>query len=215
VKLTVGLTGGIASGKSLVGEHFGRLGIGVIDADQVARDVVAPGQPGLDALVQRFGADILEADGSLARRRMRERVFADAGERAALEAILHPLIHAELARRRDALPGEYRLLMIPLLARTGMRRLVNRVLVVDAPEEVQLERLTRRDGITPELAQRMLAAQDTRRQRLAIADDVLLNDGPAERLEGLVAQLHAHYLGIARGAIAPTQRLHLPAGPVN
>ncbi|HXG29247.1 MAG TPA: dephospho-CoA kinase [Nevskiales bacterium] len=215
MKLTVGLTGGIASGKSLVGEHFNRLGVGVVDADQVARDVVAPGQPGLAALVARFGADILEPDGTLARRRMRERVFADAGARAALEAILHPLIHAELARRRDALPGEYRLLMIPLLARTGMRALVDRVLVVDAPEEVQLERLIRRDGITRELAQRMLAAQDTRPQRLAIADDVLRNDGPAERLGDLVARLHAHYLGIARGTIAPARKLHLPAGPAN
>jgi dephospho-CoA kinase len=215
VKLTVGLTGGIASGKSLVGELFHRQGVALVDADQVARDVVAPGQPGLAALVQRFGAAILEPDGSLARRRMRERVFADDGERTALEAILHPLIHAELARRRDALPGAYGLLMIPLLARTGMRALVNRVLVVDAPEEMQLERLARRDGITRDLAQRMLAAQDTRPQRLAIADDVLLNDGPAARLEGLVAQLHGHYLGIARGEIDPAQKLHLPAAPLN
>ena len=213
MSLTIGLTGGIASGKSLVAKLFKRHGVSVVDADQVARDVVAPGQPGLRRLVEHFGQGILEADGTLARQRMRERVFTDDKAREQLESLLHPLIHAELARHRDALTGDYRILMIPLLARTGMRNLVDRVLVVDAPEALQLERLVQRDDVSRDLAARMLAAQDTRQQRLEIADDVLLNSGEPSALEAAVAQLHAHYRGIAHGRVNAAQRLHLPLAP--
>jgi dephospho-CoA kinase len=211
VSLTVGLTGGIASGKSLVAELFRQHGVHVIDADQLAREVVAPGQPGLARLVAHFGPDILDARGSLERRRMRERVFTDAEARRQLEAILHPLIHAELARQRDADGGEYSILMIPLLARSGMRVLVDRILVVDAPETTQIERLRRRDNISNELALNMLSAQETRQQRLDVADDILLNSGDASLLEAPVAQLHLHYLKLARGQASPEQRLRLPA----
>ncbi len=214
MSLTVGLTGGIASGKSMVGELFREHGVSVTDADQVARDVVAPGQPGLTRLVEHFGPEILETDGSLARRRMRERVFADSHARQALESVLHPLIHAELARRRDAALGEYQILMIPLLVRTGMRDLVNRVLVVDAPETLQIERLMRRDGLSQALAQSMLAAQESRQQRLAAADDVLFNDGNPDRLREPVSVLHRHYRLLAQGRAQASQRLHLPLPPV-
>ena len=194
----VGLTGGIASGKSLVASLFSARGADVVDADQVARDVVAIGTPGLARLVEHFGPQILDKDGSLARRRMRETVFADASQRQALEAILHPLIHAELARRKNLTTSAYAILMIPLLARTPMRKLVDRILVVDAPELVQLERLKARDGITSDLANAMLAAQESREQRLAIADDVLVNTGLIEDLAAPVAELHARYLALAQ-----------------
>lgn len=211
--LTVGLTGGVASGKSLVGKLFSALGVRVIDADQVARDVVAPGQPGLACMVEQFGPNILDAAGALDRRRMRERVFADDAARNKLESLLHPLIHAELARRRDDTDDDYCILMIPLLARTGMRELVDRVLVVDASPDTQIERLMRRDTVDPELARRMLAAQESREQRLAIADDVVLNHGSPEALEGPVAQLHRHYRDLAQGRADPARRLHLPVPP--
>lgn len=214
MSLSIGLTGGIASGKSLVASLFAEQGVTIIDADLVARDVVAPGQPGLTRLVELFGDDILDADGMLDRRRMRERVFSDPDARHTLESVLHPLIRAELARRRDAGEGDYQILAIPLLARTGMGSLVDRVLVVDVPESVQLERLVLRDGISPDLAQRMLAAQETREQRLALADDVLLNDGPPERLQGPVAFLHDYYRRLAQGLADTGLRLHLPADPV-
>lgn len=194
----VGLTGGIASGKNLVASLFEAQGVDIVDADQVARDVVIPGSHGLARLVAHFGPQILDNDGSLARRRMRETVFADAAARQALEAILHPLIYAELARRKNLAASMYIMLMIPLLARTPMRKLVDRVLVVDAPESLQLERLKARDGITSELAGAMLAAQESREQRLAIADDILINaDLPAD-LAKPVAELHARYLALAQ-----------------
>lgn len=194
----VGLTGGVASGKSLVASLFQAHGIDVLDADQIARDVVVPGSAGLASLIEHFGSQILDGDGTLARRRLRETIFADAGARQALEAILHPLIHAELARRKALAAGPYAMLMIPLLARTLMRTLVDRVLVVDVPVAVQLERLMTRDGITPTLATAMLAAQESREQRLAIADDVLTNTGLPGDLAAPVAELHERYLQLAR-----------------
>ncbi len=210
MNLTVGLTGGIASGKSLAGDLFRSHGVEVIDADQVARDVVTPGHPGLLELVDHFGPDILETDGSLARRRMRERVFNDPEARRELESILHPLIQAELARQRDASTGIYCILMVPLLARSGMRVLVNRILVVDTSEASQISRLCKRDNISQELAKKMLDAQETRQERLAVADDVLFNSGEPALLDAPIARLHQHYLKLARGQVDPSLRLHLP-----
>lgn len=201
MKFTIGLTGGVASGKSLVAGLFREHGIEVIDADQVARDVVVPGTHGLRQVVAHFGAGVLDPGGALDRRRMRERVFANDAERRTLERILHPLIQAELARQRDLATGPYSMLMVPLLARTGMMRaLVDRVLVVDAPETLQLERLQARDGISPELARAMIAAQESRAERLAVADDVVTNDGRPDALTAAVTTLHQQYLRLA----APT-----------
>lgn len=195
--LRIGLTGGIASGKTAVAHAFERRGVPVIDTDQLARDVVEPGRPALAAVVAAFGADVLDADGRLDRRRLRARVFADAAERRRLEGILHPAIRAELAARVAAVTAPYVVIGIPLLVENGLQRTVDRVLVVDVPRETQLERLLARDAETPEGAQAILAAQATREARLAVAHDVLTNTGTLAMLDAAVAELHSRYLELA------------------
>lgn len=209
-QLAVGLTGGIASGKSVVASAFERMGIEVIDADQVARDIVAPGQPALAEIAARFGDDVLDLAGGLDRGRLRTIVFDDAEAREALEHITHPRIRAELVRRRDHTDSEYCLLVVPLLIKAGMNDMVDRVLVVDTPEQVQLERLVARDGIDETLAHKMIAAQDTRSLRLSAADDVLLNTGPRKDIADLAAALHAGYARLARGEVDALPPMHLP-----
>ena len=194
----VALTGGIASGKSTVADLFAELGVPVIDTDLIAREVVEPGRLALAAVVEAFGHEVLAADGSLDRRRLRERVFADPADRRRLEAILHPAIRAEMERQSQAAAGAYQLLVIPLLAEGGRRDHVDRVLLVDAPESTQIERLIRRDGGTREQAEAALRAQASRAQRRAIADDVLENTGEPATLRPQVAALHARYLELAR-----------------
>lgn len=199
----IGLTGGVASGKSEVTRRFEALGIVVADADIAAREVVAPGQPALAAIARQFGPGVLQPDGSLDRRQLREQVFANPDARRALEAITHPAIRAALEARCRAAPGPYAIAAIPLLAEAGGRAgypWVDRILVVDAPEDLQHARLMRRDGVDAALATRMLAAQATRQARLAIADDVLRNDGPADLLDAAVAALHRRYLDLAAAA---------------
>jgi dephospho-CoA kinase len=193
----VALTGGIASGKSTVANLFATLGVPVIDTDVIAREVVEPGQPALAAVVQAFGPDVLASDGSLDRRRLRERIFADAGARQRLNAILHPAIRAEMERQSQAAGGEYQVLVIPLLAEGGRRDHVDRVLLVDAPEALQVERLMMRDGVTREQALASLNAQATRAARLAMADDVLHNSGRPHELRDGVAELHGKYRALA------------------
>jgi dephospho-CoA kinase len=193
----VALTGGIASGKSTVADLFADLGVPVIDTDLIARQVVAPGQPALEAIVARFGPRVLDAEGGLDRRRMRERIFSDPEARRGLEAILHPAIRAEMERQSATAGGAYQLLVIPLLAEGGRRDHVDRVLLVDVPEELQLERLVGRDRVTTEQARASLEAQATRAQRLGIADDVIRNTGPMDELRGKVAALHRKYLALA------------------
>ena len=190
---TIALTGGIASGKSVVAGCFAALGVGVIDADVVARELVEPGTPALAEIVARFGSGILDADGALDRRALRERVFADGTARASLEAILHPRVREVLRERRGSVPSPYALLVIPLLAESPDYAWVDRVLVVDVPREVQLERLIARDRIPAALAEAMLDAQASRAQRLAIADDVIDNGGAHADLEAAVRALHLDY----------------------
>jgi dephospho-CoA kinase len=202
---TIALTGGIASGKSEVERRFRALGVHVADADASARDVVEPGTPGLEEIVQAFGPDALGPDGRLDRAAMRRRVFADAGARRRLEAIIHPRVRAALRSACAAAPGAYAIAAIPLFAEAGREAYaswIDRVLVVDVPVEVQLARLLLRDGIDEALAWKMIGAQASRAQRLALADDVIANDGPLEAMDGAVARLHAQYLGLAaaRGA---------------
>lgn len=209
-KLTVGLTGGIASGKSLVASAFEKLGIDVIDADQVARDIVEPGQPALVEIAERFGTRVIANDGCLMRRELRNIVFNDENARQALESITHPRIRIELARRRDTSKTEYCILVVPLLIKSGMNDLVNRVLVIDAPEAIQLERLVSRDNIDEALAHKMIAAQDTRTDRLAAADDVLINTGPRKDIADLAAALHAGYSRLASREIDFIPSMHLP-----
>jgi dephospho-CoA kinase len=195
----VGLTGGVASGKSAVSRRFEALGIAVYDADAGAREVVAPGMPALEEIRAAFGEEMLNVDGSLDRRAMRERVFADPQARTTLESIVHPRVRAWLRQKVAADRGAYCLLAIPLLVENrGEYKWVDRVLLVDTPEARQVERLIRRDRVTHEHAGRMLAAQSTRAQRLAAADDVIVNDGSEAELDAQVAALHARYLELCR-----------------
>jgi dephospho-CoA kinase len=204
----VALTGGIASGKTTVANLFEALGVTVIDTDQLARDVVEPGTPALAQIVAAFGPEILDARGRLDRRRMRERVFANPEDRRRLEAITHPAIRAELARRSQAAQGPYQMHVIPLLAEGGRRDAFDRVLVVDCPTDVQVARLLKRDGASPQQAQQILAAQATREQRLAIADDVIRNEGDPDALKPQVAQLHRRYLALAAAKAASSEAQH-------
>jgi dephospho-CoA kinase len=194
----VGLTGGIASGKSTVAKLFEALGVPLIDTDVLAREIVAPGQPVLQQIAQRFGAGVLAADGSLDRAALRARVFADPAERKALEALTHPAIRALVEERAATAGGEYQLHVIPLLVETDGRSRVDRVLVVDCSEELQIRRLQARDGVTASQARSILAAQATREARLSAADDVITNDGALGTLRDAVATLHARYLALAR-----------------
>lgn len=195
----VALTGGVASGKSAVARRFEKLGIHVHDADVAAREVVAPGSAALAEIEFVFGQAILDADGSLDRRALRERVFADTGARLKLERIIHPRVRTWLRRRVGLDRGPYCMLAIPLLAENREDYAwVDRVLLVDAPEALQVERLVQRDGVSRGHAAQMLAAQATREQRQAIADDVIVNDGEEAALDARVAALHARYLELAR-----------------
>ena len=193
----VALTGGIASGKSTVASLFAELGVPVIDTDVIAREVVEPGQPALAAVVAAFGSEVLGDDGRLDRRRLRERIFTDAGARQRLNAILHPAIRAEMERQSRAAGGEYQLLVIPLLTEGGRREHIDRVLLVDVPEALQVERLMMRDAVSREQAQASLNAQATRAERLAMADDVLRNSGQPDELRDRVAELHGKYRTLA------------------
>lgn len=191
--LLIGLTGGIASGKSAVAEIFAQLGAPVLDTDQIARDVVEPGTPTLAKLVAEFGNDILEPSGRLDRARMRARVFADPEQRKRLEAITHPAIREELAARAQRAQGPYQIHVIPLLVESGRADLYDRVLLVDTTEEDQLKRLLARDSSSPEQARQILAAQASREDRLDAADDVIVNTGTLQDLQQFVQTLHRNY----------------------
>lgn len=196
----VAVTGGIASGKSEVTRRFEALGVTVADADIAARDAVAPGSEGLAEVVAAFGTGVLASDGALDRAAMRQRVFGDEAARRQLEAIIHPRVRAQLRAMCAAAPGPYAIAAIPLLAEGGGRAAypwADRILVVDVPAEVQQSRLMQRDGADAALAQRMIAAQATREQRLAVADDVIVNDGPLQVLQGHVEALDRLYRRLA------------------
>jgi dephospho-CoA kinase len=195
--LRIGLTGGIASGKTAVASAFARRGVPVIDTDRIARDVVAPGTAALAAVVAEFGAGMLLPDGRLDRRRLRAIVFADPVRRQRLEAILHPTIRRVMEAEVATVAAPYAVIAIPLLAETGQQAAVDRVLVVDCPPELQKARLMARDGETAEQAEAMLAAQGPRSARLAIADDRIDNTGTLADLDTAVDQLHRRYLSLA------------------
>jgi len=204
----IALTGGIASGKSAVERRFEALGVHAYDADVAARAVVEPGSPALAEIVRVFGAEALDADGRLDRAAMRQRVFDDPSARTRLEGILHPRIRDWLRAAVEADQGPYCILSIPLLVENHAHYgWVDRVLVVDAPEDVRVARLVKRDGIDEALARKMIAAQASRERRLAIADDVIVNEGDETDLEKQVAELHRRYLSLAsRTGSAPTLR---------
>jgi len=196
----VGLTGGIASGKSTAAKFFGALGVPILDSDQIARDVVEPGQPPLGRLVERFGPSILTPDGHLDRPALREIVFSDPRARADLEALTHPAIGAAMEARSAETGGPYQILVIPLLVEKNLSAHVDRVLVVDCEEQLQLKRLRAREGSTLEQARAILNAQVSRAARLKAADDVIHNDTDMNAVREQVAALHARYLDLAQQA---------------
>jgi dephospho-CoA kinase len=198
----VAVTGGVASGKSTVTRMFEALDVPVVDADEAAREVVAPGSEGLGAVAAAFGRACLADDGSLDRARMRKKVFADPEARRRLEGILHPRIREHMRREVERLaaakpPPPYLIAAIPLLAEVGAYPWLSRVLVVDVPEDVQVARVMARDGVDEAMARAMLAAQVGRKARLALADDVIVNDRDRQALVEAVAALHRMYLDLA------------------
>ncbi len=193
----VGLTGGIGSGKSTVAAQFRKRGILVVDADDVARQVVEPGTSALKEIAAHFGSEVLQEDGSLDRARLRQLVFTDENERRWLEQLLHPLIRQEIAAQLDQAGSAYAMLVSPLLLESGQSALVNRVLVIDVPEEVQIERTMKRDANTRDQVERIIAAQMPRQARLAAADDVLDNAASQQATEAAVEALHRQYLKLA------------------
>ncbi len=196
-RLLIGLTGGIGSGKTTVADLFAARGAAVVDTDAIAHELTAPGGAAIAAIRAEFGDAVIRADGALDRDAMRERAFEDPAARRRLEAILHPMIRAESRRRLEAAEGPYAMLVVPLLVESGDRAGgVDRILVVDCPVEVQVERVMRRSGLTRDRVASILAAQASRAQRLAAADDVIDNGGAPDALDAQVEALHRRY---ARG----------------
>jgi dephospho-CoA kinase len=203
-RLRIGLTGGIASGKSTVTQRFAELGVPVIDADVAARNVVERGKPGLDQVVRRFGPGVLDASGNLDRPALRALIFSDSASRQALDAILHPLIRADMEQQAATATGPYLVMAIPLLIEGGRAHdRVDRVLVVDVDEALQLQRVQARDGSSADQARAILASQASREARLAAADDVLRNSGSVADLRQAVDRLHEKYLHLAQTSPSP------------
>ena len=197
--LRIGLTGGIGSGKSTVCRLFSRLGVPVIDTDTIAHDLVVPGQPALDKLTAIFGPDILDQEGHLDRGLLRERVFGNEKLREQLESILHPLIRNSMQNQIAAIRAPYVVIAIPLLLEKGWQAEVDRILVIDAPENLQLERTVRRDSVSAETVLRIMHAQVSRQHRLDVADDIIHNDGEETALRAQIENLHKRYLHLAGG----------------
>lgn len=193
----VALTGGIGSGKSTIANAFAALDIDIVDADVIARQVVAPGQPALAAISQRFGDEILHPDGSLNRGVLRQKIFSSPQDKSWINKLLHPLIHAETRKHLALTRSAWCLWVVPLLVENHLQHLADRVLVVDVDRETQLARTLRRDGISRVQAENILAAQASREARLAVADDIIDNSGSPETAIARVADLHQRYLALA------------------
>jgi dephospho-CoA kinase len=192
------LTGGIASGKSAVSQFFAQRGVPVIDTDLIAHEIVEPGQAALVRIAEAFGQEFLDGNGRLDRKKMRNAIFSDPGLKIRLEGILHPAIAAEVDQRIAQVDAPWCILVVPLFKEGGLFTWINRVLVVDVEESVQIERGMERDGITREQAQSILDAQPSRRGRLALADDIIDNSGSLEELEARVDMLYRKYTAMAQ-----------------
>jgi dephospho-CoA kinase len=200
----VGVTGGIGSGKSSAAALFAERGAGIVDTDDIAHEMTRPGGRAMPAIITAFGPGIAAADGSLDRAVMRQRVFAEPAQRKVLEGILHPLIRAEARDRVSSSTAPYVMLVVPLLLETGgYPDLVRRVLVIDCEESQQISRTMQRSALTEEAVRAIMAAQLPRQQRLAGADDVLLNDGDLSRLRSQIDHLHDRYLALAAASRNP------------
>jgi dephospho-CoA kinase len=195
--LIIGLTGGIGSGKSTVTEYFHTLGVPIIDTDVIARELVEPNQPALREITSHFGPAIVDDDGALRRDHLRQQIFSDSHARKRLEAILHPRIQHEVKQRIAHLQAPYCLVVIPLLVEKGWQDQVDRVLVVDAPEDIQLRRTMVRDGISQKQVENILHVQASREERLQAADDVLHNEDDKQTLRDQVSELHRFYTDLA------------------
>ncbi|TVT58537.1 MAG: dephospho-CoA kinase [Sedimenticola thiotaurini] len=195
--LVIGLTGGIGCGKTAVTDCFTSLGVPVIDADTVAREVVLPGQPALQAIAEKFGPEAITSEGSLNRNWLREHIFSDAGAKRELEAILHPRIRAEMRRQLSEVEGSYAIFSIPLLLETGQDKTVDRILVVDCDPELQISRVTQRDDASESQTRAIIATQIDRKSRLTAADDIITNNGSLSELRPQVEALHQKYLNLA------------------
>jgi dephospho-CoA kinase len=191
--LVIGLTGGIGSGKSLVGQLFSQHGVTVIDTDQLARELTQPHQKAFQDILNKFGQDILQPNGQLNRRKLRDIIFADQAQRLWLEALLHPLIRAELQQQLNQANSSYAIAVIPLLIETSPYPLVNRILVVDTTEELQIQRTEARDKLTSNEVKAIMLAQATRKQRLAMADDIIYNNGSMDDLRPQIDKLNNFY----------------------
>jgi dephospho-CoA kinase len=199
VSLVVGLTGGIGSGKSAAAEEFAALGASIVDTDVIAHELTRRGGAALPAVEKLFGPGVIDAGGAMDRKKVRERVFADPAAKRALEGLLHPMIREESARRIAAAPGPYVVHVVPLLIESpDYRRRVDRVLVVDVPEETQLARVRARSGLAEEEVRAIMRGQAARAERLAAADDVIDNAGSRDALRKQVAALHQKYLQFAK-----------------
>jgi len=189
----VGITGGIGSGKSAVSDSFAELGIKIVDADIASRVIVEPGRPALEKIATHFGTSLIQSDGSLNRRALRDLIFSDARERKWLESLLHPLIGKYLMQELAQAKSSYAILVSPLLIESGQSQMTHRILVVDVPENIQIERVIQRDNNTKTQVQAIIDAQTSRKERLNHADDVIINDGSMEDLKARVFSLHTEY----------------------
>jgi len=196
--LVVALTGGIGSGKTTASQLFEKLGTPVIDADEIARLVVQPGQPALTEVIKQFGPSVLTAEGTLDRATLRQVIFNDAEKKRLLEAILHPRIREEMSRRLSKLSAPYCIVVIPLLVESNQMEIANRILVIDTPEALQLSRVTQRDHQTASEVSAIITAQATRDARLAVADDIILNDGDLKKLQQQVEFHHQKYRSLSK-----------------
>ena len=194
--LVVGLTGGIGSGKTTVANGFTALGVPVIDADLLARELVEPGQTALDEIISTFGTEAVTADGQLDRDYMRQRIFSDPDQKSRLEAILHPKIRQRIRTLLADIRTPYCIVVIPLLLETRQTDLVDRILVIDSPEKEQLKRVAARDGLSDNAIMAIIKSQIDRNTRLAAADDIIVNDQDVNELTGRILKLHRHYMGI-------------------
>ncbi|WP_445371836.1 dephospho-CoA kinase [Methylomonas sp. HW2-6] len=201
--LKIGLTGGIGCGKTTVCRLFADLGVPVVDADLIARRLVEPGEPALQAIVQTFGADMLKTDGSLDRPKLREAIFTDPEQKRRLDAIMHPRVYARIAADVAALQADYCLIAVPLLLESKNPYVVDRILVVDCPQPLQIERVVTRDKLSAEQAQAIVASQMSRPERLARADDVIDNSAGPELLAEQVKSLHNSYIFLATARTPP------------
>lgn len=196
--LVIGLTGGIGSGKTTVANLFHQLGVPIIDSDEIAREVVASGSPLLAEIAKHFGSNIIDENGQLKRRELRDLIFANNQERIWLEQHLHPAIYERIREKIKTLNAPYVIVVIPLLIETNPGSLIDRILVIDSPEQLQIERVQQRDATTKENILAIIQSQISRDKRLAAADDVIDNNGDTQHLEQQVNKLHQYYLTLAK-----------------